>query len=191
MRMDEIGWHSIHGSDFMNEREHGAGDWVFLLIKSPCRIFADGEMRQFPAYTWILYTPDAYQKYGADGAEYYDDWMHFAPDAEEEARRGALDGTFLIGTFNQQDLLGCSEDTIKRFLDNNYHNGYVYDVIDCHYNNGNAYYFADIPKIATGMIIEIAMAGLRPEIIIEKMTRRLTTVLRDMNILPTDAQSAM
>ena len=44
------------------------------------------------------------------------------PDAEEEARRGALDGTFLIGTFNQQDLLGCSEDTIMRFLDNNYHN---------------------------------------------------------------------
>ena len=85
MRMDEIGWHSVHGADFINEREHGAGDWVFLLIKSPCRIFADGEMRQFPAYTWILYTPDAYQNYGADGAEYYDDWMHFAPDVEEEA----------------------------------------------------------------------------------------------------------
>ena len=81
MRMDEIGWHSIHGSDFMNEREHGAGDWVFLLIKSPCRIFVNGEMRQFPAYTWVLYTPDAYQNYGADGEEYYDDWMHFAPDA--------------------------------------------------------------------------------------------------------------
>lgn len=43
-------------------------------------------------------------------------------DAEEEARRGTLDGTFLIGTFNQQDLLSTSEDTIKRFLDNNYHN---------------------------------------------------------------------
>ena len=90
MRMDEIGWHSVHGADFINEREHGAGDWVFLLIKSPCRIFADGEMRQFPAYTWILYTPDACQKYGADGAEYYDDWMHFAPDAEEEALLRAL-----------------------------------------------------------------------------------------------------
>lgn len=90
MRMDEIGWHSVHGADFINEREHGAGDWVFLLIKSPCRIFADGEMRQFPAYTWILYTPDAYQNYGADGAEYYDDWMHFAPDAEEEGLLRAM-----------------------------------------------------------------------------------------------------
>ncbi|MBR3044416.1 MAG: helix-turn-helix transcriptional regulator [Oscillospiraceae bacterium] len=85
MRMDEIGWNSIHGTDFVNEREHGAGDWLFLLIKSPCRIFVNGEMRQFPAYTWVLYTPDAYQNYGADGEEYYDDWMHFAPDAAEEA----------------------------------------------------------------------------------------------------------
>ena len=34
MRMDEIGWHSVHGADFINEREHGAGDWVFLLMKS-------------------------------------------------------------------------------------------------------------------------------------------------------------
>lgn len=47
--------------------------------------------------------------------------------------------------------------------DNNYHNGYVYDVIDCHYNNGNAYYFADIPKIATGMIIKIAGSNLETE----------------------------
>lgn len=85
MRMDEIGWHSVHGADFCNEREHGAGDYVFLLIKSPCQIAVNGEMQKFPAYTWILYTPDAYEKYGADGEEYCDDWMHFAPDAQEEA----------------------------------------------------------------------------------------------------------
>ncbi len=85
MRMDEIGWHSIHSADFSNERPNGAGDWVFLLIKSPCIIAADGEMRKFPPYTWILYTPEAYQKYGADSMEYCDDWMHFAPDADEEA----------------------------------------------------------------------------------------------------------
>ncbi len=85
MRMDEIGWHSVHGADFCNERVHGAGDFVFLLIKSPCQISVNGEMQKFPAYTWILYTPEAYQKYGADCADYCDDWMHFAPDAEEEA----------------------------------------------------------------------------------------------------------
>ena len=90
MRMDEIGWHSVHGADFRNERRHGSGDWVFLLIKSPCLIFVNGEMRQFPPYTWILFTPDAYQNYGADGTEYYDDWMHFAPDSEEEALLRAM-----------------------------------------------------------------------------------------------------
>ena len=42
-------------------------------------------MQHFPAYTWILYTPDCCQKYGADKEEYVDDWMHFAPDDEDEA----------------------------------------------------------------------------------------------------------
>lgn len=85
MRLDEIGWHSIHDAGFINERPHGSGDWVFLLIKSPCVVQVNGEMQHFPAYTWILYTPDSYQKYGADREEYYDDWLHFAPDASEEA----------------------------------------------------------------------------------------------------------
>ena len=90
MRMDEIGWHSTHSADFRNEREQGAGDYVFLLIKSPCRIFYDGEMRKYPAYTWILYEPDAYEHYGADGEAYNDDWLHFAPDAEEAEMLRAL-----------------------------------------------------------------------------------------------------
>lgn len=90
MRMDEIGWHSIHDAGFENERLHGSGDWVFLLIKSPCVILTDGEMRQFPAYTWVLFTPDSHQKYGADHTEYYDDWMHFEPDESEAAMLKAL-----------------------------------------------------------------------------------------------------
>lgn len=84
MRMDEIGWHSIHDAGFINQRLHGSGDWVFLLIKSPCVILVNGEMQHFPAYTWVLFTPDSHQKYGADHTEYYDDWMHFAPDESEE-----------------------------------------------------------------------------------------------------------
>ena len=84
MRMDEIGWHSTHSADFRNERPHGAGDYVFLLIKAPCVVAVNGELQQFPAYTWILYTPDAYQHYGAAGDEYADDWMHFAPNTDAE-----------------------------------------------------------------------------------------------------------
>ena len=85
MRIDEIGWHTVHSADFSNERIHGSGDYVFLLIKTPCRIFADGAMRKYPPYTWVLFTPDSYQQYGADSEEYADDWLHYAPDAEEAA----------------------------------------------------------------------------------------------------------
>lgn len=90
MRMDDIGWHSVHGADFLNERPHGTGDFVLLLIKSPCQVSVNGQMRKFPPYTLILYTPDCYVKYGADGAEYADDWLHFAPDDAESALIGQL-----------------------------------------------------------------------------------------------------
>ena len=79
MRMDEIGWHHIHDAAFYNIRPEGAGDWLLLLIKSPCRV--DGEA--FPAGTMILYTSKHPQDYGADGTQYIDDWMHFEPDADE------------------------------------------------------------------------------------------------------------
>ena len=79
MRMDEIGWHHTHDAAFHNIRPEGAGDWLFLLIKSPCRV--DGEA--FPAGTMILYTSEFPQDYGADGTQYIDDWMHFDPDTDE------------------------------------------------------------------------------------------------------------
>ena len=79
MRMDEIGWHHIHDAAFYNIRPEGAGDWLLLLIKSPCRV--DGEA--FPAGTMILYTSKHPQDYGADGTQYIDDWMHFEPDTDE------------------------------------------------------------------------------------------------------------
>ncbi|MGN0647859.1 MAG: hypothetical protein ACI4J3_04425 [Oscillospiraceae bacterium] len=80
MRMDEIGWHHIHDAAFHIIRPEGAGDWLFLLIKTPCRIDGQG----FAAGTMILYTAEHPQDYGADGVQYVDDWMHFEPDESEK-----------------------------------------------------------------------------------------------------------
>ena len=79
MRMDEIGWHHTHDAAFHMERPEGAGDWLMLLIKSPAKI--DGQ--PVGAGTLIIYTAEYPQDYGADGAQYIDDWMHFEPDADE------------------------------------------------------------------------------------------------------------
>lgn len=79
MRMDEIGWHHTHDAAFHMERPEGAGDWLMLLIKSPAKI--DG--KPVGAGTLIIYTAEYPQDYGADGAQYIDDWMHFEPDADE------------------------------------------------------------------------------------------------------------
>lgn len=86
MRMDEIGWHHIHNSQFHMHRPDGAGDWLLLLIKSPARI--DG--CQISSGTLMIYTPEHAQNYGADGMQYIDDWMHFEPAADESALLDAL-----------------------------------------------------------------------------------------------------
>ena len=62
------------------------------------------------------------------------------------------------------------------------------------FSGKSVYHFSIIDSIpaalrmAIGMMIEMATSGLRPDRIIEKITRRLTMVLRDMNILPAEAR---
>lgn len=86
MRMDEIGWHHTHDAAFHIVRPEGAGDWLLLLIKSPAQI--DGQPVENG--TLIIFTSEHPQDYGANGAQYIDDWMHFEPDADERALLEAL-----------------------------------------------------------------------------------------------------
>lgn len=85
MRMDEIGYNHKHPSDFYIDRPKGAGDWLFLIIKTPALFRVGDELKKIPANSYIIYTPEFPQYYSADGGEYCDDWMHFGPDEGEQA----------------------------------------------------------------------------------------------------------
>lgn len=85
MRMDEIGYHHKHESTFLIVRPNGAGDWLFLVIKTSAVFRIDGKDVNVQPDSYILYTPEYPEYYHADNAEYIDDWMHFGPDEEEEA----------------------------------------------------------------------------------------------------------
>lgn len=91
MRIDDIGYNHKHSADFVNDRPTGAGDWLLLVIKTPSIFRVDGTERQIPPHSLIIYTPDCPQYYRADGSEYCDDWLHFAPDDDELALIKALD----------------------------------------------------------------------------------------------------
>lgn len=85
MRMDEIGYHHRHDETFLIDRPDGAGDWLFLAIKSPALFRIDGKDVKVKPNSFILYTPEYPEYYHADNEEYIDDWIHFGPNEEEEA----------------------------------------------------------------------------------------------------------
>ena len=84
MRMDEIGYHHRHDAAFLIDRPNGAGDWLFIVIKTPAVFRIDGKDMQVKANSYILYTPEYPEYYHADHAEYIDDWIHFGPNEEEQ-----------------------------------------------------------------------------------------------------------
>lgn len=85
MRMDEIGYHHKHDNKFRIERPNGAGDWLFLIIKTPAIFRIGGKDINVKANSFILYTPEYPEYYSADlkCQEYIDDWIHFGPDENE------------------------------------------------------------------------------------------------------------
>lgn len=84
MRMDEIGYHHKHDATFVIDRPDGAGDWLFLIVKTPAVFWIDGAPIHTKPSTILLYTPEYPQYYTPDDEEYIDDWMHFGPDEEEQ-----------------------------------------------------------------------------------------------------------
>ncbi len=83
MHMDEIGYNHKHDETFRIDRPRGAGDWLCLIIKTKAIFRINGEDLHIPANSFIFFTPEYPQYYGADHAEYIDDWIHFWPDQSE------------------------------------------------------------------------------------------------------------
>lgn len=78
MEIHSIGYHHIHGTDFLMERPDGIGQgWLFLLIKSNAMMMKDGSKIRISPNTVLIYSGDIPQYYGADGENYIDDWFYF------------------------------------------------------------------------------------------------------------------
>ncbi|MBR2284158.1 MAG: helix-turn-helix transcriptional regulator [Ruminococcus sp.] len=84
MRMDETGFNHRHEKSFYIDRPEGTGDWLLLATKTKAVFRTDGRDVQYPANTFVIYTPGTPQYYRADGTEYIDDWIHFGPDKDEQ-----------------------------------------------------------------------------------------------------------
>ncbi len=78
MEIHSIGYHHVHGRDFVMERPEGIGQgWLFVLMKSPALVRQDGREMITEPNTVLIYSGDIPQYYAALDENYTDDWFYF------------------------------------------------------------------------------------------------------------------
>ncbi len=85
MEIHSVGYHHIHGKDFVIDRPEGCGwSWLFLLFKSPALVRIDGKEILVKENTFLLYSSLAPEYYRAHGEAFINDWFHFTVEPVDE-----------------------------------------------------------------------------------------------------------
>ena len=84
MKMVEIGYNHRHGRSFCVDRPNGTESWLMLIVKTPAHFRINGKDIRTGAHSFIIFRPDTPQYYYPASNEYFDDWMHFFPDEDEQ-----------------------------------------------------------------------------------------------------------
>ena len=84
MKMVEIGYNHRHGRSFCIDRPNGTESWLMLIVKTPAHFRINGKDIRTGAHSFIIFRPDTPQYYYPASTEYFDDWMHFFPDENEQ-----------------------------------------------------------------------------------------------------------
>lgn len=84
MRMNEIGYNHRHNREFCINRPEGTESWLFLIVKTPAYFRINGKDIRTSKHSFILYRAGTPQYYYPASNEYFDDWMHFYPDEDEQ-----------------------------------------------------------------------------------------------------------
>lgn len=80
----QAGVHYRHGADFVIDRPHGAGEFVFICSHTPVRMSLKGRTGVEPAGTCALFRPDSSYHYEAVGARFDNTWFHATGNGLEE-----------------------------------------------------------------------------------------------------------
>ncbi len=83
MKLHTMGTGYRHDRDFHILRPHGSGDNLLVIFRTPAFVITDGVRREVPPDTAVLYAKAAPQDYGAAGADYINDWVHFECDEND------------------------------------------------------------------------------------------------------------
>lgn len=72
-----MGCNSQHPNGIYIDRPNGTDNYLFLYMKSKCRLFADGEFIDISEPSFVLFDIHSPQRYYKKDGPYVDDWIHF------------------------------------------------------------------------------------------------------------------
>jgi len=79
VRIVRAGVRLNHGPDYVVDRPHGTGDWLFVQFLTPILFLDEQGERPLPPGTCVLYSPGSAQRYRPlPGRGYRNNWCHFA-----------------------------------------------------------------------------------------------------------------
>lgn len=82
MKYTLSGYNFHHPSDFKVERPSGCGDYLLLILRSPAYVYLNNTLHFVNKNTVIVFHKDTPQFFGANNAEFVNDWIQF--DLNEE-----------------------------------------------------------------------------------------------------------
>lgn len=72
-----VGSGSTHTSNFIFDIPQGHDCWLLVITQTPALFWVNGEIKEYPAHSAILYKPHQKIYYRACGEEYINDWVRF------------------------------------------------------------------------------------------------------------------
>lgn len=75
-----VGCDAVHPDSFVFDVPKGHDFWLLLLIQTPSLFLVNGEMKEYPACSAVLFHPHQKIYYRACRGKYINDWMRFDSD---------------------------------------------------------------------------------------------------------------
>lgn len=83
IKIGSIGYNHIHENGFFADRPHGAGAWLFLLVKTPSEFEINSVKHSLKAGSAVVLSPNTPLRYGSEST-YIDDWFYFGMTNEDK-----------------------------------------------------------------------------------------------------------
>lgn len=118
---------AAHASNFVFDVPQGHACWLLVCTKTPAQFWVDGEMKEYPAHSAILYRANQKIYYRACAEQYVNNWIRFASDEPYVTKTSLPFGI----PFSLGDPDYCHKLFELLVIEHNFNRDYKNSSIDC------------------------------------------------------------